>query len=45
VGNHVEALHRDRIGGLDLPADLEPGRYRLMSEADLAVVFSAPATT
>lgn len=26
VGNHVEALHRDRIGALDLPADLEIGR-------------------
>ena len=45
VGNHVEALHRDRIGGLDLPDDLAPGGYRLMSEADLAAVFSGPATT
>ena len=25
VGNHVVALHRDRIGGLALPAELEPG--------------------
>lgn len=40
VGNHVEALHRDRIGGLDLPADLAPGRYRLMSPDDLAAVFA-----
>jgi 16S rRNA pseudouridine516 synthase len=39
VGNHVEALHRDRIGGLELPADLEPGARRLMSEADVAAVF------
>ena len=39
VGNHVEALHRDRVGGLDLPADLEPGAWRLMGEADLASVF------
>ena len=45
VGNHVEALHRDRIGGLDLPEDLEPGRYRLLSQADLAAVFTVPATT
>ena len=44
VGNHVEALHRDRIGGLDLPVDLAPGRYRLMSEAELEAVLSAPAT-
>ena len=24
VGNHVEALHRERLGGLTLPADLAP---------------------
>ena len=41
VGNHVEALHRDRVGGLDLPADLEPGAWRLMGEADIAAVFAA----
>ncbi len=40
VGNHVEALHRDRIGALDLPDDLEPGRYRRLSEAELAQVFA-----
>jgi 16S rRNA pseudouridine516 synthase len=40
VGNHVVALHRDRIGGLDLPADLEPGQWRLMSDADIAQVFA-----
>ena len=40
VGNHVEALHRDRIGALDLPADLEPGRHRLMTPADIASVFA-----
>ena len=40
VGNHVEALHRDRIGALDLPADLEPGRHRLMTPADIAAVFA-----
>ena len=45
VGNHVEALHRDRMGGLDLPEDLEAGRYRAVSGSDLAAVFSAPATT
>ena len=39
VGNHVTALHRDRIGGLVLPADLEPGQYRLLSEADLALIL------
>jgi len=28
VGNRVEALHRSRIGQLDLPADLAPGQWR-----------------
>jgi 16S rRNA pseudouridine516 synthase len=41
VGNHVEALHRDRVGGLDLPADLEPGAWRLMTDADLKAVFAS----
>jgi len=45
VGNHVEALHRDRVGGFDLPGDLEAGHYRIMSRGDLDAVFSAPATT
>jgi 16S rRNA pseudouridine516 synthase len=39
IGNHVDALHRDRIGGLDLPDDLEPGRWRLMGESDIAAVL------
>jgi len=39
VGNHVTALHRDRIGDLVLPADLEPGAYRLLTEADLALIL------
>ena len=41
VGNHVVALHRDRIGGLSLPADLAEGRYRLMTPADVETLFSA----
>lgn len=40
VGNHVETLHRDRIGKLDLPADLDAGGRRLMTEADIAAVFA-----
>jgi 16S rRNA pseudouridine516 synthase len=40
VGNHVEALHRDRVGGLTLPEDLEAGRYRVLGEADMARLFS-----
>jgi 16S rRNA pseudouridine516 synthase len=38
VGNRVEALHRSRIGALALPADLAPGQWRWLSEADLAGV-------
>ncbi len=40
AGNHVEALHRDRIGALSLPADLGPGEYRPMSPTDIAAIFS-----
>ncbi len=43
VGNHVEALHRDRIGSLALPDELPPGAWRLMSESEVAAVFAAPA--
>lgn len=39
VGNHVEALHRDRIGALDLPADLAPGEFRVLGDAELALVL------
>jgi 16S rRNA pseudouridine516 synthase len=39
VGNHVTALHRDRIGGLTLPADLPPGEFRILGETELALVF------
>jgi len=40
VGNHVTALHRDRMGGLDLPTDLAPGEYRILNDTDLAAIFS-----
>lgn len=40
IGNHVTALHRDRIGGLDLPADLEPGAHRILGAAEVAAVFA-----
>ena len=38
VGNHVTALHRDRVGGLSLLDDLVPGSWRILDsqhEADL----------
>ena len=31
LGNHVTALHRDRMGQLDLPDDLLPGNYKIIS--------------
>jgi len=40
VGNHVTALHRDRVGGLVLPDDLEAGALRVMTAADVAAVFA-----
>jgi 16S rRNA pseudouridine516 synthase len=40
VGNHVLALHRSRIGDLDLD-DLSAGRWRLLGEEDRAALFSA----
>jgi len=43
VGNHVTALHRDRIGALDLPADLAAGRFQILDSASLAAVFAAAA--
>jgi 16S rRNA pseudouridine516 synthase len=39
VGNHVMALHRDRIGGLALPDDLAPGEFRLLTADDLKLVL------
>ena len=38
-GNHVTALSRDRIGGLDLPADLAEGGYRILNETERAALF------
>ena len=38
VGNHVDALHRSRIGGLEL-GGLAEGQWRQLSAADLAVLF------
>jgi 16S rRNA pseudouridine516 synthase len=39
VGNHVTALHRDRIGGLHLPATLAPGDWRPLSPEEQAAIF------
>jgi 16S rRNA pseudouridine516 synthase len=38
VSNRVEALHRSRIGGVALPADLAPGQWRWLSPEEVAAV-------
>ena len=40
LGNHVAALHRDRVGGLKLPADLGPGAYRILDATARAAIFA-----
>lgn len=40
AGNRVEALHREALGGLQLPVDLAPGEWRWLSAADLAALES-----
>ncbi len=39
LGNHVDVLHRDRVGGLDLPDDLEVGGFRLLDPGAIARLF------
>ena len=39
VGNHVEALHRRAIGGLEL-GDLETGKWRALTAPDLSQLFA-----
>ncbi|MGB0712112.1 MAG: pseudouridine synthase [Gammaproteobacteria bacterium] len=43
VGNHVTALHRERIGPLCLDADMEPGDWRELSPDEIALT-EAPIT-
>jgi 16S rRNA pseudouridine516 synthase len=40
AGNRVEALHRERIGGLSLPATLAEGAWQWLDEAGLASLRS-----
>lgn len=39
VGNHVQALHRPQVGGLDL-GGLEEGQWKILGEAELATLFN-----
>lgn len=38
VGNRVEALHREAVGELHLPADLQPGQWRWLTPADMVLL-------
>lgn len=40
VGNHVVALHRDRIGGLALPDAMAAGDWRVLTVEEQAAIFS-----
>ncbi len=40
VGNHVETLHRERVGDLTLPGDLAPGQWRLLCPDEAERVFA-----
>jgi 16S rRNA pseudouridine516 synthase len=42
VGNHVETLHRARIGGLGL-GQMAPGDWRALTDADVTAIFNADA--
>jgi 16S rRNA pseudouridine516 synthase len=39
LGNHVVALHRDRVGGLALPEDLPAGGFVILGEPEIAAVL------
>lgn len=39
LGNHVETLHRFRLGGLDL-AGLEEGKFSILGDKEVAALFS-----
>lgn len=40
VGNHVVTLHRERIGGIVLPADLAPGEHLVLPATEAEQVFT-----
>lgn len=40
TGNHVTALHRERLGGLVLPDTLMPGEWTLLDSDQIAAIFA-----
>lgn len=41
LGNHVEALHRDRLGGLDLSSRLAAGDHAVLGQDDIRRIFAS----
>ena len=41
LGNHVEALHRETVGGLAMPSDHAAGTYRALDASEVAAIFAA----
>lgn len=39
TGNHVEELHRERLGDLSLPGGMAPGQWKLLSDQAVALIF------
>ena len=39
TGNHVEALHREGLGGLSLSGGIAAGQWKLLSEGEIALIF------
>jgi 16S rRNA pseudouridine516 synthase len=37
VNNRVVSLHRESIGGIALPPDLKPGKWRMLTDQEMAV--------
>jgi len=42
AGNHVLGLKRISIGGLQMPADLEEGDWRVLTADELTAIFASP---
>jgi 16S rRNA pseudouridine516 synthase len=40
VGNHVVALHRERIGGLMLPETLKAGEFSVLTTEEISQIFA-----
>ncbi len=39
TSNHVEGLHRERLGNLSLPEGMTPGEWKLLTDAEVAQIF------